>query len=172
MFIAIKILRFYTVFYVLLTVHPCIIFFKWSQLGAHYFLVYLFQLLYMFRATMCPSSEEQRTERAAVRMEQGLMFVIPRAVCFRDRWGNYIRIFDTDFIFLKVPKYWLCVWRRLAVLHGLLKYALSLNWKKAVFCNVQQKASKTPNTAVAVEFSTRTYDNPLSQETHLGRLFI
>jgi len=30
--------------------------FKWSQLGAHYFLVYLFQLLYMFRAIMCPSS--------------------------------------------------------------------------------------------------------------------
>ena len=45
-------------FYVLLTMHPCIIFFKWSQLGAHYFLVYLFQLLYMFRATMCPSSGE------------------------------------------------------------------------------------------------------------------
>jgi len=45
-------------FYVLLTVHPCIIFFKWSQLGAHDFLVYLFQHLYMFRATMCPSSEE------------------------------------------------------------------------------------------------------------------
>ena len=38
--------------------HPCIICFKWSQLGAHYFLVYLFQLLYMFRATMCPSSGE------------------------------------------------------------------------------------------------------------------
>ena len=32
------------------------IFSKWSQLGAHYFLVYLFQLLYMFRATMRPSS--------------------------------------------------------------------------------------------------------------------
>jgi len=32
--------------------------FKWSQLGAHYFLLYLFQLLYMFRATMCPSSGE------------------------------------------------------------------------------------------------------------------
>ena len=45
-------------FYVLLTVHPCIICFKWSQLGVHYFLVYLFQILYMFRATMCPSSEE------------------------------------------------------------------------------------------------------------------
>ena len=29
---------------------------KWRQLGAHYFLVYLFQLLYMFRATVCPSS--------------------------------------------------------------------------------------------------------------------
>ena len=26
--------------------------------GAHYFLVYLFKLLYMFRATMCPSSGE------------------------------------------------------------------------------------------------------------------
>jgi hypothetical protein len=37
-------------------VHPCIICFKWSQLGAHYFLVHLFQLLYMFRATLCPSS--------------------------------------------------------------------------------------------------------------------
>ena len=34
------------------------VFFKWSQLGAHYFLVYLFQLLYMFRPTMCPSSGE------------------------------------------------------------------------------------------------------------------
>jgi len=45
-------------FYVLLTVRLCIIFFKWSQLGAHYFLVYLFQLPYMFRATMCPSLEE------------------------------------------------------------------------------------------------------------------
>ena len=33
-----------------------IICFKWSQLGTHYFLVYLFQLLYTFRATMCPSS--------------------------------------------------------------------------------------------------------------------
>ena len=32
--------------------------FKWTQLGAHYFLVYLFQILYMFRATMCPSSGE------------------------------------------------------------------------------------------------------------------
>jgi len=50
--------HYYIVFYVLLTVHPCIIFFKWSQLDAHYFLVYLFQLLYMFRATMCPSSRE------------------------------------------------------------------------------------------------------------------
>ena len=35
-----------------------IICFKWSQLGAHYFLVYLFQLLYVFQATMCPSSGE------------------------------------------------------------------------------------------------------------------
>ena len=34
------------------------IFFKLSQLGAHYFLVYLFQLLYMFRATMWPSAGE------------------------------------------------------------------------------------------------------------------
>ena len=32
--------------------------FKWSQLVAHYLLVYLFQLLYMFRATMYPSSGE------------------------------------------------------------------------------------------------------------------
>ena len=32
--------------------------FKWSQLGAHYFLVYLFQLLCVFRATICPSSGE------------------------------------------------------------------------------------------------------------------
>jgi len=29
--------------------------FKWNQPGAHYFLVYLFQLFYMFRATMCPT---------------------------------------------------------------------------------------------------------------------
>ena len=35
--------------YILLTLNSCIIFFKWSQLGAHYFLVYLFKLLYMFR---------------------------------------------------------------------------------------------------------------------------
>ena len=35
-----------------------IIFFKGSQLGAHYFLVYLLQLIYMFRAIMCPSSAE------------------------------------------------------------------------------------------------------------------
>ena len=35
-----------------------LIFFKWSQLGAHYFLIYLFKLLYMFRSTMCPSSGE------------------------------------------------------------------------------------------------------------------
>ena len=48
----------YRVFYVLLTVHPCIVCFKLSQLGSHYFLVFLFQLLYMFRATMCPSSGE------------------------------------------------------------------------------------------------------------------
>jgi len=45
--------RFIHIFYVLLTVHPCIIFFKQSQIGAQYFLVYLFQLLYIFRATMC-----------------------------------------------------------------------------------------------------------------------
>jgi len=45
-------------FNVLLTAHPCIIFFKLSQIGAHYFFVYLFQLLYMFRATMCLSSGE------------------------------------------------------------------------------------------------------------------
>jgi len=45
-------------FYVLLTVHPSIVCFKWSQLGAHNFLVYLFQLLHMFLATMCPSSGE------------------------------------------------------------------------------------------------------------------
>ena len=38
--------------------HPCIMFFKWNQLGTHHFLVYLFQLLHMFRATMCPSSGE------------------------------------------------------------------------------------------------------------------
>ena len=44
--------------FMLLTVHSCIIFFKWSQLGAHYFLVYLFQLLYMFQANMCQSSAE------------------------------------------------------------------------------------------------------------------
>ena len=37
---------------------PHCTFFKWSQLGAHCFSVYLFQLLYMFRATMCPSSGE------------------------------------------------------------------------------------------------------------------
>ena len=42
----------------LLTVHQCIICSKLSQLAAHYFLVYLFQLLYMFRATMCLSSGE------------------------------------------------------------------------------------------------------------------
>ena len=45
-------------FYVLLTVYPCIIFFKWSQRDSHYFLVYLYQLLHMFRATVCPSSGE------------------------------------------------------------------------------------------------------------------
>ena len=45
-------------FYVLLTFHTRIIFFKWNQLGVHFFLVYLFQLLYMFRTTMCPSSGE------------------------------------------------------------------------------------------------------------------
>ena len=44
--------------FVLLTVHPCIIIFKWSQLGAHCFSVYVFQLLYTFRANVCPSSEE------------------------------------------------------------------------------------------------------------------
>ena len=36
----------------------CIIPFKWNQLVAHCFLVYLFQLFYMFRATMYPSSAE------------------------------------------------------------------------------------------------------------------
>ena len=33
-------------------------FFKWSQLGSHYFFLHLFQLLYLFRATMFPSSAE------------------------------------------------------------------------------------------------------------------
>ena len=33
--------------------YPCVTFFKWSQLGEHYFLVYLFQLLSMSWATMC-----------------------------------------------------------------------------------------------------------------------
>ena len=41
-----------------LTAHPCIIFSKWSQLVAHHFLVYLFQVLCMFRATVFPSSWE------------------------------------------------------------------------------------------------------------------
>ena len=50
--VRVKYERYMHIFNVLLTVHPCIIFFKWSQLGAHYFLVYLFQLLYMFRATL------------------------------------------------------------------------------------------------------------------------
>ena len=36
-------------------------FFRWRQLGARYFLVYLVQLLYMFRATMCTSSDETVT---------------------------------------------------------------------------------------------------------------
>ena len=35
-----------------------LVFFKWSQLDTHYFLVYLFQLLYMDRVTMYPSSRE------------------------------------------------------------------------------------------------------------------
>jgi len=35
-----------------------LIFFKWNRLGSHYFLVYLFQLFYMFQSTMCPSSGE------------------------------------------------------------------------------------------------------------------
>ena len=35
-----------------------IFFSKWNQLEAHYFLVHLLQLLYMFRAAMCPSPEE------------------------------------------------------------------------------------------------------------------
>lgn len=124
------------------------------------------QLQWMLNINTCFSVRMKipgYSPRAAVRMKQGLMFVKPGVVCFRDWWGNYIRIFDTDFIFLKVSKYWLYVWKRLAVLHGLLKYALSLNWKKVVFCNVQQKSSQTPNTAAAMEFSTRTYDNPLSQ---------
>ena len=34
------------------------IFSKWNQLVAHWFLVHLFQLLHMFRATICPSSGE------------------------------------------------------------------------------------------------------------------
>ena len=51
-------LRTYIKFFVFLAVHPCIILFKWSQLDAHNFLVYLSQLLYMFRAAMCTSSGE------------------------------------------------------------------------------------------------------------------
>ena len=35
------------------------IFLKWSHQGAHYFLFGLFQLLYTFRATMCPLSGER-----------------------------------------------------------------------------------------------------------------
>ena len=45
----------------MLTVYPYIIFYKLSQLGAHYFLVYLFQFLYMFRAPMCCSSSGELT---------------------------------------------------------------------------------------------------------------
>ena len=45
-------------FFMFFDLHPSIIFFKWSQLCAHYFLVYLFHLLYKFQATMCPSSGE------------------------------------------------------------------------------------------------------------------
>ena len=44
--------------YKLQSTQICPDFFKRSQLGAHYFFVYLFQILYMFRATMCPSSGE------------------------------------------------------------------------------------------------------------------
>jgi hypothetical protein len=47
-----------------------VIFFKWSQLGAHYSLLYLFQLLYMFRSTMCPSSGELAADQTATRTER------------------------------------------------------------------------------------------------------
>ena len=50
----------FCVFYIrsLYSMYMCYVFFIWSQLSAQYFLVYLFQLLYMFRVTMCPSSGE------------------------------------------------------------------------------------------------------------------
>jgi len=46
----------YLTFFLIILELKFSIFFKRSQLVAHYFVVYLFQLLYMFRATMCPSS--------------------------------------------------------------------------------------------------------------------
>ena len=45
------------IFYVLLTVHPCIIFFKRSQLGAHYYLVYVFHLSTCF-GQLCAHQQE------------------------------------------------------------------------------------------------------------------
>ena len=48
----------YAVFcYVLLTVHPCIIFFKWIQAGAHYFVDYLFRLSTCF-GQLCAHHQE------------------------------------------------------------------------------------------------------------------
>jgi len=44
-------------FFTFFDLHSFIIFLKGNQLGAYCFLVYLFDLLYMFRATMCPSGE-------------------------------------------------------------------------------------------------------------------
>jgi len=44
-------------FYVLLSVQPCIIFFKRSQLGAHYFLVYSFHLSTCF-GKLCAHHQE------------------------------------------------------------------------------------------------------------------
>jgi len=70
----------------MLTVHPCIIWFKWSQPSAHYFLAYLFQLLYMFRVTMCPSSGELYL------CDTGIFHSVWVAVCSADQQTRQSRI--------------------------------------------------------------------------------
>ena len=49
--------------------------FQMKPIGAHYFLVYLFQLLYMFRAIMCPSSGQltAAADQTATHTEQKLL---------------------------------------------------------------------------------------------------
>ena len=109
-------ISFFTEFYVLLTVQSCIICFKWSQLGAHYFLVNLFQLLYTIRATMCPSSGELTVSTRhwyfSLCMDGCLVCTTSGYICFNFStcFGQLCAYHQQNLLYLRDTGIFHCVW--------------------------------------------------------------